>query len=251
MQLDVFFNILQMILLLMGMKEATATHSCVWCTVSKDKRLLIKLIYSQLSSQLANSSQIASQFMPYLSIIATIGGILVFMILSIQSHKNVHYNHFMITTEKKIKDANTQLPLIKLDPDNIIPDELHLLLRITDVLIHNLIIAAKTSDKKTNRRLELKEGPMIKALIGNIQSCGVSINIWEKADGKIDFTSIMGDDKKKLLKMLPPRLISCQPSAFASDVKKLWEVASQFDITWLQLLASYNTQLQLYSFMTS
>ena len=30
-----------MILLLMGMKDATSTHSCVWCTITKDERLLI------------------------------------------------------------------------------------------------------------------------------------------------------------------------------------------------------------------
>ena len=114
-------------------------------------------------------------------------------------------------------------PLLKLDPDKIIPDELHLLLRVTDVLIHNLISAAKTDDKKNNKRLALKEGSMMKALIHSIKSCGVSFDVWEK-DGGFDFTSLMGDCKKKLLKMLPPKLTSCQPVAFASDVKTLWEV---------------------------
>ena len=129
--------------------------------------------------------------------------------------------------QKKDKGCN-HLPLIKLDPDNIIPDELHLLLRITDVLLHNLISAAKIEDKKISPRggcLELKDGPMIKALIDSIQSCGITFNIWEK-DGNFEFTSIMGDEKKKLLKMLPPKLINCQPPAFSLDVKKLWEVRS-------------------------
>lgn len=115
------------------------------------------------------------------------------------------------------------LPLIKLDPDNIIPDELHLLLRITDVLINNLISAAKTHDKKNNRKLNLLDGPMVKALINSIRSCGVSFQIWDKG-GDFECTSLMGNDKKKLLQFLPSKLTDCQPPTLASDVKKLWEV---------------------------
>ena len=37
--------------------------------------------------------------------------------------------------------------LINIDPDHVISDELHLLLRITDRLIENLISGAKASDR--------------------------------------------------------------------------------------------------------
>ena len=47
------------------------------------------------------------------------------------------------------------LPLLKIDLDNIIPDELHLLLRITDVLTENLISAAKINDRMHNKRIKL------------------------------------------------------------------------------------------------
>ena len=43
------------------------------------------------------------------------------------------------------------LPLLNIDPDHIIPDELHLLLRITDILTSNLISAAKTDDQNQKR----------------------------------------------------------------------------------------------------
>ena len=79
---------------------------------------------------------------------------------------------------------------------------------------------------------------MIKALTDSIQSCGVTFSIWEK-DGNFEFTSIMGDDKKKLLKMLPPKLISCQPPAFSLDVKKLWEVAIYVYVAILNYYESY------------
>ena len=41
-----------------------------------------------------------------------------------------------------------QPPLLEIETDHIIPDELHLLLRITDVLTDNLITTAITHDKK-------------------------------------------------------------------------------------------------------
>ena len=117
------------------------------------------------------------------------------------------------------------LPLLKIDPDNIIPDELHLLLRITDVLTENLISAAKTNDRMHNKRIKLLEGPMVTAVIESIRSCHISFDVWE-TDGPRAFecTSLMGTDKKKLLKSLPPKLIYCQPASFSHEVKKLWEV---------------------------
>ena len=127
------------------------------------------------------------------------------------------------TNYKKTCNGCKHPPLLKLEPDRIIPDELHLLLRVTDVLTHSLISAAKTNDKMNNKHLKIEEGPMMKALIHSINSCGVSFSVWE-TDKDFDCTRLMGDSKKKLLKMLPPKLISCQPVAFASDVKTLWEV---------------------------
>ena len=40
-----------------------------------------------------------------------------------------------------------RMPLLEIDLDHIIPDELHMLLRVTDVLIQNLIHAATSHDK--------------------------------------------------------------------------------------------------------
>lgn len=39
------------------------------------------------------------------------------------------------------------MPLIDIELDHVIPDELHMLLRITDVLIQNLINAATSHDR--------------------------------------------------------------------------------------------------------
>ena len=62
--------------------------------------------------------------------------------------------------------------LINIDIDHIIPDELHLLLRITDGLIENLINGAVAHDDVSN----VLEGEMLKDLIQAINSCGVILH---------------------------------------------------------------------------
>ena len=105
----------------------------------------------------------------------------------------------------------------------LIPDELHLLLRITDRLIENLINGAVAHDDVSN----ILEGEMLKDLIQAINSCGVIFNIYAPTKNKREFTSLTGTDRKKLLKFLPPKLLHCQPSHYAEQVKRLWEVSTK------------------------
>ena len=117
-------------------------------------------------------------------------------------------------------------PLIDIEPENIIPDELHLLLRITDVMTENLIIAARLHDKRQQRGCKLLDGRMIKHLLESIKSCGVSFKIWESktANKDFEFTSLMGNCKKKLIDKLPSKFDVCQPANLVKDVTELWEV---------------------------
>ena len=116
-------------------------------------------------------------------------------------------------------------PLLHIALDHIVPDEFHLMLRVTDKLIENLINGAIAHDSPKKPL----EGEMVQNLIQEIESCGVQFSIWEKAT-KYEFTSLTGTDRKKLLKELPAKLIRCQPSAYASKVKLLWEVHTQLAI---------------------
>ena len=108
-------------------------------------------------------------------------------------------------------------PLLKVELDHVVLDELHLLLRIMDVLINNLVKEAVEWDKKENfnRRKADQKDSHIKKIQSTIRSCGISFDIWEKtnADGKgsgqYDFTSLLGTDKKKLLCELPQKLDAC------------------------------------------
>lgn len=128
-------------------------------------------------------------------------------------------------------------PLFNIPLDNIILDELHLMLRITDILIQNLIEDAMQWDDKESsssaKKRSILQSKHVQQLVKEINKCGVTFSIWEKrnADGKgsgtWDWTSLMGDDRKKLLKGLPERLASssdCIQQDTCKTVVQLWKV---------------------------
>ena len=55
----------------------------------------------------------------------------------------------------------------------IIPDELHLMLRITDVLLRNLTFAAASKDSSVIQSNET----ILNLLIGKIRDCGVTFHV--------------------------------------------------------------------------
>lgn len=102
-------------------------------------------------------------------------------------------------------------PLLNIPLDHIILDELHLLLRISDILIDNIVQDAMQWDDKETWITGKKKVHLDK-LIQAINSCGVSFSFWEKgnADGKGsgtgEWTSLMGYDRKTLLQNLLSKL---------------------------------------------
>lgn len=64
-------------------------------------------------------------------------------------------------------------PLLHFPLDHIIPDELHLLLKITDHLIENLICAAVSEDSPR----QPLQGGMAKILIKEINNCGMNFKV--------------------------------------------------------------------------
>ena len=90
-------------------------------------------------------------------------------------------------------------PLINLKLTHVVPDELHLMLRVTDVLTRNLITAAITHDisMTINRpaNYDILTGQMLNTLLNAIRSCGVPFNVWADRKNVFDCTSLMGKDK--------------------------------------------------------
>ena len=109
---------------------------------------------------------------------------------------------------------------------NVVPDELHSILRITDVLIRNLIRAAMQFDAVNSSRITdpLKRS-MITKLLKAVSSCGVSFKIHIKKEG-LEFTSLVGNDKKKLLNKLPSKMSSCQPPNYFKTAKHMEGIAT-------------------------
>ena len=135
--------------------------------------------------------------------------------------------HVLLTTEKhkKLRAGRLNNPLLRIPLENVIPDELHLMLRVTDVLTRNLIYAAGTHDSQNGRHgNDILKGAMITKLLECIRSCGVTFYIYDSATKDFSFRSLVGKDKLKLLEKLPPKLKHCQPGEFYKVVEQLWEV---------------------------
>ncbi|CAB4025926.1 Hypothetical predicted protein [Paramuricea clavata] len=184
------------LLLLLGMKGACSDHACIWCKIHRLLR------YDMTKSQ---------DF--YL-----IGDI-----------KRTLEDIKACCLKKQFSCERP--PLLNIPVENIVLDELHLMLRVTDKLIDNLVKEALQRDFKQN----LNKAPRdrrsyhLDNLIQAISSCGVSFSVWEKrnADGKgsgtFDFTSLMGNDKKILLEKLPQKLEGVISPATSATVIKIWE----------------------------
>lgn len=62
-------------------------------------------------------------------------------------------------------------PLLNFEVNDIVIDELHLMLRVTDILLRNLIWAMLHMDMRDNGETHLK------ALVDEIRSCGISFKV--------------------------------------------------------------------------
>ncbi len=121
-------------------------------------------------------------------------------------------------------------PLLNIEPHYVVVDELHLILRITDVLIRNLI------SKLVIQEVELKvlgqpAQNYLQMLEMAVRETGVTFRVWEKrsADGKpsgkYDYTSLMGNDKK-ILRNLPSHFGSfILDTEVATTMSNIWIVS--------------------------
>ena len=125
-------------------------------------------------------------------------------------------------------------PLLNIPLDHIILDELHLLLRVTDVLTRNLLdemIEWDVEEAHKNKVSNPKAiGQHLQEAVQTINKCGVTFHVWEKknADGKgsgtYDWTSLMGNEKKLLLRTFPGHFSTLLRKDTARTVEKIWKV---------------------------
>ena len=122
-------------------------------------------------------------------------------------------------------------PLLNVEPSAVVLDELHLMLRIGDVLIRNLILYAHSRDHRSQERLG-ETTHHIQELETAIRSCGVSFHIWQKREptgkpipGSYDWTALTGTHKLKVLQRLPEMMNKILPDAVCGRIVHLWNVS--------------------------
>lgn len=131
-------------------------------------------------------------------------------------------------------------PLTNIELKHIVCDELHMMLRITDRLFENLITDAADMDNKQRHLSGVKslkdENSCTSKLVAAIRACGVYFNIYERLDsagnssGKLECTSLLGNERKKVMKLLPEKLMlaNCLHPDSGSTVIRLWKCFADF-----------------------
>ena len=123
-------------------------------------------------------------------------------------------------------------PLLNIQLSHIVAGELHLLLRITDVMLKNLILDVKECDTREEFAGKQDKEKHLAKLVQAINRCGVSFSVWEtkNADGSgsgmWDFTSLMGNGKKSLLNSLPDQLNGILQPETEITVIEIWKVCT-------------------------
>jgi len=175
----------KILLIVMGLSGATSDYACLWCKIHK----LVRFDMSKPKDHY-NSPPIS---------------------------RTLHEMQEMCSLpQSQSRYSCVRKPLINIALDHVILDELHLMLRVTDRLMENLIkeVIERDGEADLNKKRGEEKGLYLKKLVKEINKTGITFNVWEKknADGKgsglYDWTSLLGSDKKKLMNKLPGQLES-------------------------------------------
>ncbi|XP_066918734.1 uncharacterized protein [Clytia hemisphaerica] len=101
--------------------------------------------------------------------------------------------------------------------DHYCVDELHLLLRVTDRLEDGMFHTIIDIDEKNGNN------DMQSKLVSAMKSIGITLKFWRDKKNKLEWTSLMGSDKKRMLKKLPAHFGEFLPSQDVASTQKLWK----------------------------
>lgn len=159
--------------IILGQNGSTSNYACQWCKVHKDFRY--------------------------------------------DTSKDWDYYHSddMFRSVKEIQQSASTVkqfgvkhhPFLNIAIDHYIPDELHLMMRIMDILIRNLIFDAKDCDDKKRTQKTCDPIDNLITLVETVQNCGVCFSVWTpKGSTELEWTTLSGGDKIKILTFLPEKL---------------------------------------------
>lgn len=101
------------------------------------------------------------------------------------------------------------------------------MLRVMDVLLGNVVSQVVELDVKVNRKqADPLQGAKLQKLVESIKACGVPFRIWRKdsSSSALDWTSLGGAEKKKVLSKLPAYFKDILPRDCSERIAKLWKV---------------------------
>ncbi len=192
---------MKFLLMLLGLAAATSDYACLWCKIHKDDRWD------------------TSKDMNFYS----------------RGSKQRTLEDIKACLQSKSFSCINE-PLIDIPLDHVVPDELHLFLRVTDRLLENVINEVEERDAIAdfNKKNGQSKGVLLAKLVQGINDCGVPFHIWSKknADGSaskiLEFTSLVGSQKKKLLNKLPPKLKEYLYPETCNTVCKIWRTFEEY-----------------------
>lgn len=107
---------------------------------------------------------------------------------------------------------------------------------LPDILERNIIKDALQRDQKENlnRAPSATKNIHLEKVVEAINNCGVSFSVWEKrnADGKTsglyDWTSMVGNEKKKVRSNLPKEFPNILRTEHCDTISQIWKVECYF-----------------------
>jgi hypothetical protein len=157
-------------------------------------------------------------------------------------YKNVYWSKEIARTNQEMKLFCSKSksnfgcihpPLLNIELSLVVIDQLHLLMRICDVLLRNVIKDSVNLDHKNSIWKKTQTKHCVNELVTCIRNCGVSFSIWENKvkDGRgdclknLEWTSFTGSDLKRLLHALPTHLqiVNCIETVSKEKVIAVWK----------------------------
>ena len=199
--IDLYFNgDMKFIGICLGLNSACSNYASPWCVVDQNMRMDIsKDVTLYESVDMARTAD----------------------------NLNSYY------TSKQFGCKNKSL--IEIEPRKVVLDELHLFLRIYDILMGNLLDDCRQLDNKAEVLKQMSDH--MDRLVRTINDCGVKFNVWTDKSGNSQTTSLTGGDYKKLAKCLPDKLLFIINNETHDEVVFLWRELSE--------LQNYITQVKV------
>ncbi|KAL1482737.1 hypothetical protein MTO96_033587 [Rhipicephalus appendiculatus] len=115
------------------------------------------------------------------------------------------------------------IPLFTIEPRFVVPDVLHMRIRVVNRLIDGLLAEAEDRDNRDRVANVSGKGVHIDAIVHAINSCGVKFEVWKEEKKGKNFSSLPGNACERLLKMLPTKLKGKIDPSFEEKTIFLWK----------------------------